>query len=72
MRGGVVPRDVRPILTCIIFRFAEYETLLDVEAEEHPLRDVVDHLVYWRKARVVDVVSLKGHYAVSATLDTTK
>jgi hypothetical protein len=53
-------------------RFAEYETLLDVETEDCPLKDVVEHLVYWRKARVVDVVSLKGTYALSAKFDTTR
>ncbi|BGP38026.1 Nitrogen permease regulator 3 [Rhodotorula kratochvilovae] len=46
--------------------FAEYETLLDLDSEDQLLEDVVDHLVHWKKARVVDLISLKGSYAVSA------
>ncbi|BGP22893.1 nitrogen permease regulator 3 [Rhodotorula toruloides] len=45
--------------------FADYETLLDLYSEDHMLEDIVDHLVYWKKARVVDLVSLKGAYALS-------
>lgn len=50
--------------------FAEYETLLDLEAEEHLLDDLVDHLVHWNKARVIDIVSLKGSYIVAPSFDT--
>ncbi|GAA6026990.1 hypothetical protein JCM8097_006020 [Rhodosporidiobolus ruineniae] len=52
--------------------FAEYETLLDLDTEDQLLEDVVDHLVYWRKARVIDLISLKGSYAVSETFDMTR
>ncbi|BGP13923.1 Nitrogen permease regulator 3 [Rhodosporidiobolus nylandii] len=45
--------------------FAEYETLLDLDTEDQMLEDVVDHLVHWKKARVIDLISLKGSYAVS-------
>ncbi|KAK4058754.1 Nitrogen permease regulator 3 [Microbotryomycetes sp. JL221] len=44
--------------------FAEYETLLDLDSDERPMKDVVEHLVHWNKARVVDVVSLKNPYAI--------
>ncbi|GAA6051149.1 hypothetical protein JCM3770_002563 [Rhodotorula araucariae] len=46
--------------------FAEYETLLDLDSEDQLLEDVVDHLVHWKKARVTDLISLKGSYTVSA------
>ncbi|KAJ8295533.1 Nitrogen permease regulator 3 [Rhodotorula toruloides] len=49
--------------------FADYETLLDLYSEDHMLEDIVDHLVHWKKARVVDLVSLKGAYAVSAEFE---
>lgn len=45
---------------------------MDLDTNDNPLRDVVEHLVHWRKARVVDVVSLKGSYAVSASFDPRK
>ncbi|GAA5989399.1 hypothetical protein JCM10908_001295 [Rhodotorula pacifica] len=57
----------RPTLT-----FAEYETLLDMEAEEHLLNDLVDHLVHWNKARVIDLVSLKGTYITSPSFEPKK
>ncbi|GJN88496.1 hypothetical protein Rhopal_001462-T1 [Rhodotorula paludigena] len=47
--------------------FAEYVTLLDLDPEGHVLEDVVDHLVHWKKARVIDLISLKGSYAISST-----
>jgi hypothetical protein len=51
--------------------FAEYETLLDIETEDDqsPLQEIVEHLVHWRKARVVDVVSLKGIYVLRPAFD---
>ncbi|SCV66921.1 BQ2448_5567 [Microbotryum intermedium] len=50
--------------------FAEYATLLDIDsdADDGALRDVVQHLVYWRKGKIIDVVSLKGVYTASSTL----
>ncbi|KAM0792404.1 hypothetical protein ACM66B_005083 [Microbotryomycetes sp. NB124-2] len=49
--------------------FAEYEALLDLNnGEDGTLSTVVEHLVHWRKARVVDVVSLKNAYAVRPDL----
>ena len=52
-------------LTRCACRFAEYETLLD-----EPLKEIVEHLVHWRKARVVDVVSLKNIYGIKAGFKT--
>lgn len=52
--------------------FAEYETLLDLDSEDQLLEDVVDHLVHWKKARVIDLISLKGSYAVSAGFKPTR
>ncbi|GAA6023693.1 hypothetical protein JCM10207_008751 [Rhodosporidiobolus poonsookiae] len=49
--------------------FAEYETLLDLDSEDQLLEDVVDHLVHWKKARVIDLISLKGTYAVSSDFE---
>ncbi|GAA5841542.1 hypothetical protein JCM11251_001256 [Rhodosporidiobolus azoricus] len=46
--------------------FAEYETLLDLDQEDQILEDIVDHLVHWKKAQIVDLISLKGSYAVSS------
>lgn len=43
-----------------------------MESEESsPLREIVEHLVHWRKGRITDVVSLKGNYAIRASFDTT-
>ncbi|GAA5888026.1 hypothetical protein JCM6882_000255 [Rhodosporidiobolus microsporus] len=52
--------------------FAEYETLLDLDTEDQLLEDVVDHLVHWKKARVIDLISLKGSYAVSSSFVPTR
>ncbi|GAA5835292.1 hypothetical protein JCM9279_004498 [Rhodotorula babjevae] len=52
--------------------FAEYETLLDLDSEDQLLEDVVDHLVHWKKARVIDLISLKGSYAISAGFKPTR
>ncbi|GAA5868309.1 hypothetical protein JCM1840_005630 [Sporobolomyces johnsonii] len=49
--------------------FAEYETLLDLDADDGLLEDIVDHLVHWKKARVIDVISLKGSYTISSNFD---
>lgn len=49
--------------------FAEYETLLDLEPDESPLQEIVEHLVHWGKAKVTDVVSLKNNYLTSASFD---
>ncbi|SGY41324.1 BQ5605_C003g02496 [Microbotryum silenes-dioicae] len=50
--------------------FAEYATLLDIDsdADDGALRDVVQHLVYWRKGKIIGVVSLKGVYTASSTI----
>ncbi|KAK4705621.1 nitrogen permease regulator 3, partial [Phenoliferia sp. Uapishka_3] len=47
--------------------FAEYEALLDIDPEEASMQEIVDHFVHWKKARVIDVVSLKSAYAISAS-----
>lgn len=59
-------------LTIFASRFAEYATLLDIDdtEDEMPLKDIVEHLVHWRKARVVDVVSLRNVYALRASFKT--
>ncbi|BGP53955.1 Nitrogen permease regulator 3 [Rhodotorula sphaerocarpa] len=49
--------------------FAEYERLLDLDPQEHGLDEIVDYLVDWRKARIVDVVTLTGTYLIAASLD---
>ncbi|GAA5954783.1 hypothetical protein JCM21900_005903 [Sporobolomyces salmonicolor] len=67
MEGSVLGRflDIcRPTLS-----FAEYETLLDLDADDGLLEDIVDHLVHWKKARVIDVISLKGSYAISSDFE---
>ncbi|GAA5938359.1 hypothetical protein JCM3775_000871 [Rhodotorula graminis] len=52
--------------------FAEYETLLDLDSEDQLLEDVVDHLVHWKKARVIDLISLKGSYSIAAGFKPTR
>ncbi|KAM0753536.1 hypothetical protein T439DRAFT_353332 [Meredithblackwellia eburnea MCA 4105] len=49
--------------------FAEYETLLDVDQDELSMKQIVEHFLHWRKARIIDVVSLKGVYALSTSFD---
>lgn len=50
--------------------FGEYETLLDLDSEDQMLEDVVDHLVHWKKAKVIDLISLKNSYAVTTDFET--
>ncbi|GAA6061576.1 hypothetical protein JCM10212_004326 [Sporobolomyces blumeae] len=67
LEGSVLERflDIcRPTLS-----FAEYGHLLDMEADDGLLEDVVDHLVHWRKARVIDLVSVKGSYALNPNFE---
>lgn len=40
--------------------FSEYLALLDIEAPQ--LQSVVNHLLHWRKARIINVVNLKHAY----------
>ena len=51
-------------------RFYEYSTLLDIDYEA--LRHICDHLVYWRKARVINVVSLRNTYKPNPALQPKK
>lgn len=43
--------------------FAEYETLLDIDS--YTITLIAEHLLYWRKARLIDAISLKSIYAPS-------
>ncbi|GAA5900236.1 Npr3p [Sporobolomyces salmoneus] len=63
LEGSVLERflDIcRPTLS-----FAEYGHLLDIDADDGLLEDLVDHLVHWRKAKVIDLVSVRGSYALN-------
>jgi len=40
--------------------FTEYETLLDTDGQS--IIDIAEHLIYWRKARLIDAISLKCIY----------
>lgn len=40
--------------------FTEYETLLDTDSNS--IIEIAEHLIYWRKARLIDAVSLKCIY----------
>lgn len=53
------------ILTPTI-NFQEYCALLDVDMET--LKIMVDHLIHWRKARIINVVNLKYSYKPCANL----
>ncbi|GAA5947319.1 hypothetical protein JCM3765_001624 [Sporobolomyces pararoseus] len=67
LEGSVLERflDIcRPTLS-----FAEYGHLLDIEADDGLLEDLVDHLVHWRKAKVIDLVSVRGSYALNPEFD---
>lgn len=54
----------RPRLTSCARRLDEFQALLDTDAAS--LAEVVDHLLYWRKAKLVDVVSAKNVYRLAA------
>ena len=47
--------------------FAEYEALLDIDSEEGSMKGIVEHFIHWKKGRVIDVLSLKSTYALSAS-----
>ncbi|KAL8276331.1 hypothetical protein RQP46_011256 [Phenoliferia psychrophenolica] len=48
--------------------FAEYEALLDIDSkEEGSMKGIVEHFIHWKKGRVIDVLSLKSTYAISAS-----
>ncbi|GAA6006448.1 hypothetical protein JCM11491_004964 [Sporobolomyces phaffii] len=67
LEGSVLERflDIcRPTLS-----FAEYGHLLDIDADDGLLEDLVDHLVHWRKAKVIDLVSVRGSYALNPDFD---
>lgn len=44
-------------------RLEEFQALLDIDGVA--LAEMVDHLVYWRKAKLVDVVSVKSIYQIA-------
>ncbi|GAA5931401.1 Npr3p [Sporobolomyces koalae] len=67
LEGSVLERflDIcRPTLS-----FAEYGHLLDIETDDGLLEDLVDHLVHWRKAKVIDLVSVRGSYVLNPAFD---
>lgn len=40
--------------------FTEYETLLDTDSQS--IMEIAEHLIYWRKAKLIDTISLKSIY----------
>jgi len=61
LEGGPLAHFIEILTPTVSFR--EYTTLLDLEYFE--LKELVDHLVYWRKARIVNVVNVRNTYILN-------
>ena len=44
----------------VAYSFTEYETLLDLTTDA--VRELGEHMVYWRKGRLISAVSLRNIY----------
>ena len=52
--------DKLPGAIALSLTFTEYETLLDTDSQS--IMEIAEHLIYWRKAKLIDTISLKSIY----------